>query len=78
MVGTCSTNGEHRKAYRLFVRKLEGNRTLGRITRRRVVKIKVGLVEVGWGDVDWIGLAQDRGRWREREGYYENKLAIFV
>jgi hypothetical protein len=22
------------------------------------------LVEVGWGDVDWIHLAQDRDRWR--------------
>jgi hypothetical protein len=22
------------------------------------------LVEVGWGDEDWIGLAQDWGRWR--------------
>jgi hypothetical protein len=22
------------------------------------------LGEVGWGDVDWIGLAQDRNRWR--------------
>jgi hypothetical protein len=22
------------------------------------------LEEVGWGDVDWIGLAQDRDRWR--------------
>jgi hypothetical protein len=22
------------------------------------------LVEVGWGDVEWIGLAQDRDRWR--------------
>jgi hypothetical protein len=22
------------------------------------------LVEVGWGDVDWIGLAQDRDRGR--------------
>jgi hypothetical protein len=21
------------------------------------------LVEVGWGDVDWIGLAQNRYRW---------------
>jgi hypothetical protein len=20
--------------------------------------------EVGWGDVDWIGLARDRNRWR--------------
>jgi hypothetical protein len=24
----------------------------------------MGLLEVGWGDVDWIGLAQDRDRWR--------------
>jgi hypothetical protein len=22
------------------------------------------LGEVGWGDEDWIGLAQDRDRWR--------------
>jgi hypothetical protein len=22
------------------------------------------LREVGWGDVDWIGVAQDRNRWR--------------
>jgi hypothetical protein len=22
------------------------------------------LVEVGWGDVDWVCLAQDRDRWR--------------
>jgi hypothetical protein len=22
------------------------------------------LVDMGWGDVDWIGLAQDRDRWR--------------
>jgi hypothetical protein len=22
------------------------------------------LVEVGWGDVDWIGLVQDRDRWK--------------
>jgi ABC-type Fe3+ transport system permease subunit len=22
------------------------------------------LGKVGWGDVDWIGLAQDRNRWR--------------
>jgi hypothetical protein len=22
------------------------------------------LGEVGWGDVDWIGLAQDRNKWR--------------
>jgi hypothetical protein len=26
--------------------------------------IMMDLVEVGWGDVEWIGLAQDRNRWR--------------
>jgi hypothetical protein len=26
--------------------------------------IRIDLGEVGWGDVDWIGLAQDRNRWR--------------
>jgi hypothetical protein len=26
--------------------------------------IRMDLGEVGWGDVDWIGLAQDRDRWR--------------
>jgi hypothetical protein len=28
------------------------------------VNIRMDLGEVGWGDVDWIGLAQDRNRWR--------------
>jgi hypothetical protein len=32
--------------------------------RRRVDNIRIDLVEVGWGDVDWIGLAKDRNRWR--------------
>jgi hypothetical protein len=25
---------------------------------------RMDLVEVGWGDVDWIGLSQGRDRWR--------------
>jgi hypothetical protein len=29
-----------------------------------IFKIKMDLVEMRWGDVDWIGLAQDRDRWR--------------
>jgi hypothetical protein len=28
------------------------------------VILRMDLVEVGWSDVDWIGLAQDRDRWR--------------
>jgi hypothetical protein len=29
-----------------------------------LVTVREYLVEVGWDDVDWIGLAQDRDRWR--------------
>jgi hypothetical protein len=50
--------------YRLLVRKPEGRRPLGRPRRRWLNNIGMDLVEVGWGDVDWIGLAQDRDRWR--------------
>jgi hypothetical protein len=32
------------------------------------------LVEVGWGDVDWIGLAQDRDRWRALVNFVLNLL----
>jgi hypothetical protein len=52
--------GEKRNAYRLLAGKPEGKRTLGRPRRRWVDNIKMHLVEIGWGGVDWIGLAQDR------------------
>jgi hypothetical protein len=48
---------EKRNAYRL-VGKPEGKKPLGRPRRRRVDNIRMDLVEVGWGDVDWIGLAE--------------------
>jgi hypothetical protein len=44
--------------------KPEGKRPLGRPRRRWVDNIRMDLGEVGWGDVDWIGLAQDMNRWR--------------
>jgi hypothetical protein len=56
--------GEKRNAYRLLVGKPEGKRPLGRPKCRWVRNIRMDLVEVEWGDVDWIGLAQDRDRWR--------------
>jgi hypothetical protein len=64
MGGACSTNGEKRNVYRLLVGKPEGKRLLGRPRRRWVDNIGMDLGEVGWRDVDWIGLAQDRNRWR--------------
>jgi hypothetical protein len=42
------------------VGKPEGRRPLGRPRRRWLGNIRMDLVEVGWGDVDWIGLAQER------------------
>jgi hypothetical protein len=56
--------GEKRNGYRLLVGKPEGRRPLGRPGRRWLDNIRMDLVEVGWDDVDWIGLAQDRGRRR--------------
>jgi hypothetical protein len=64
MGGPYSTNGEKRNAYRLLVGKPEGKRPLGRPRRRWVDNIRMDLGEVGWSDVGWIGLAQDRNRWR--------------
>jgi hypothetical protein len=62
--GHVARMGENRNAYRLLVGKPEGKRPLGRPRRRWVDNIRMDLEEVGRGDVDWIGLAQDWNRWR--------------
>jgi hypothetical protein len=46
------------------VEKPEGKRPLGRPRHRWVDNIRMDLGEVGWGDVDWSGLAEDRNRRR--------------
>jgi hypothetical protein len=56
--------GEKVNAFRLLAVKPEGKRPLGRPRRRWVDNIRMDLEEVGWGDVDSIGLVQDRNRWR--------------
>jgi hypothetical protein len=61
--GHVARMGEKRNAYRLLVGKPEG-RPLGRPRRRWFDNIRMDIVEVGRGDVGWIGLAQDRDRWR--------------
>jgi hypothetical protein len=48
----------------LLVGKPERRRRLGRPRCRWLGNIRMDLVEVGGGDVDWIGLVQDRDRWR--------------
>jgi hypothetical protein len=42
----------------------EGKRPLGRPRRRWIDNIKMDLLEIGLSVVYWIGLAQDRYRWR--------------
>jgi hypothetical protein len=56
--------GEVRGAYNILVGRPEGRRPLGRRRRRWEDNIKIDLREAGFGDVDWIHLAQDRDRWR--------------
>jgi hypothetical protein len=62
--GHVAGMGEKRNAHRLLVGKPEGKRPLKRPRRRWVDNIRMDLGEVGWGDVDWFDLAQDRNRWK--------------
>jgi hypothetical protein len=65
-VGHVARMGVRRDAYRVLVGKPEGRRPLGRPRHRWEdnTSIKTDLREVGCGCVDWVGLAQDRDRWR--------------
>jgi ribosome biogenesis protein Nip4 len=56
--------GKKRGVYRVSVWKPEGKRPLGRTKRRWENNIKMDLQEVGFGDTDWIKLAQYKDRWR--------------
>jgi hypothetical protein len=62
--GNVARMREKRNAYRLLMGKPEGKRPLGRQRRRWVDNIKMDILEIGWGGEDWIGLAQDRVKWR--------------
>jgi hypothetical protein len=56
--------GEKTGVYRVLLGKPEGRRPLGRPRRRWVDNIRLDLQEVGCGYIDWIGLVQNRDRWR--------------
>ena len=62
--GHVACMGEGRGVYRVLVGKLEGRRPLGRPRHRWADIIRMDLQEVGCVYGDWIGLAQDRDRWR--------------
>jgi hypothetical protein len=56
--------GEKRNVYRLLVGKPERKSPLGRPRNRWVDNIMMDVVDIGWSVVDWIGLVQDRDKWR--------------
>jgi hypothetical protein len=62
--GNVALMGERRGVYRILVGRPDGRRPLGKHRHRWEDNIKMDLREVGWGDVVWIELAQDRDRWR--------------
>jgi hypothetical protein len=62
--GNVPRMGEVRGAYKILVGRPEGRRPLGRHRRRWEDNNKTDLREIGFGDVNWIHLAQDRDRWR--------------
>jgi hypothetical protein len=55
--------GEERNVYRVLMGKPEGKRPLGRPRHRWEDGIRMYLKEIGWVNVDWIQLAQDRDQW---------------
>jgi len=62
--GRVACMRERRGEYRVLVGKPEGKRPLGRPRRRWDDNIKMDLLEVGYGGMAWIDLAQERDRWR--------------
>jgi hypothetical protein len=60
----CSTHRAKRNLYMILVVKPEGKVPLGRPTRRWEDNIKIDLREMGWDNMGWIDLAQDRDQWR--------------
>jgi len=62
--GHVAHMSEERVVSRVLVGKPEGKRPLGRPRCRWVENIRMDLQEVGYGYMHWIGLAQDRDRWR--------------
>jgi hypothetical protein len=57
--------GEKRTAYRVLVCKPKVKKPLGRSRLRWKYNINTQLKEIGWESMDWIDLAQDRGKWLE-------------
>jgi hypothetical protein len=62
--GHVAHMGGGRNMYKVLVGKPEGKRPLERLRRRWEDGLKMDPREIGWGDVEWIHLAQDRDCWQ--------------
>jgi hypothetical protein len=62
--GHVARIGEKKKVHRLLVGNSDGKRPQGRPRSGLVDNIKLDLVEIELGDLDWIGLAPDRYKWK--------------
>jgi hypothetical protein len=72
LAGHIARIGEKTNACDLLMGRPEGNRPLGRPRHRWVYNTG----ELGWGDVDLIGLANNRNRWRALVNSVLNLLAL--
>jgi hypothetical protein len=82
--GHVARMGETRNRYRILVEKPEGKRPLGRPRRRWLNNIKIDLIEIGWGSMDWsfiiyIPVRQQilgyliQGRLRQKAMYHQRE-----
>jgi hypothetical protein len=56
---------EKRNAYSVLVEKPKGKRQLERLQHRWEDNVKINHNEIGWEDVNWIHLAEDRDNWED-------------
>jgi hypothetical protein len=62
--GHVARLGEVIVAYSVLVWKPERKRTFASPRQRWEGNIKIDHQEMGWGDMNWIDLSQDKDRWR--------------
>jgi hypothetical protein len=60
----CDSHSRYEKCMENIGWKIYGKRPLGRLRRRWEDNIRIDVREIGWGDVDWIHVAEDRDQWR--------------
>jgi hypothetical protein len=59
------------------VAKPEEKRPIGRPKHSRMYNMETELREVGWGDMDWINLAQNKDQWRALANTVTNFLVPY-